>query len=167
MEEALVEKLQTLDTTALFQNLEKGDSFQDVLGWSDTKMNDLYDCLKELNTRQRWDDAIDAATFLLTVNPFIGAFYVEAGFAYQNKECIEEAIAFYSLGSLHSVFDPEPFLYLVTCYQKLGDSENAIKSLECAISLIQKAPTDQWGGLLNDLLDTLTALKEPNGPPTL
>ena len=162
-----IDELTKLDTTTLFSNLQEGKCFQDVLGWSDTRMNDLYDCLKELNTQQRWDDAIDAATFLLSVNPYIGPFYLEAGFAYQNKQCIEEAISLYSLATLHNVDDPQAFLYLVTCYQTLGDSKNAIKSLESAIFLIQTGPTQRWAGLLDNLQETLTVLKETDGSPSL
>lgn len=162
-----IDELGSLDLKALFQSMQEGESFQEVLGWSDDRMNELYECLKELNAQQRWDDAIDASTFLLTINPFIGPFYVEAGFAYQNKNCIEEAISLYSLSLLHSVGDPQPLLYLVTCYQTLGDFENAIKSLESAIALIQEGPTRQWEGLLQDLQETLTILKDQHGSPSI
>lgn len=159
--------LENLNTKAFFQRLQKGECFQDALGWSDELMNELYDCLKELNTLGRWDEAIDASTFLLTVNPFIGSFYVEAGYAYQNKQCLEEAISLYSLGTLHSVEDPQPFLYLVTCYQTLGDPENATKALESAILLIEQGPSQQWANLLPDLKETLSTLKEPHGSPSI
>ena len=98
------------------------------------------------------------------INQALGCVYTEAGFAYHNKGMLPEAIEMYSMGAMNTAGNPQPFIYMVNCYQTLGDKENEIKSLECAILLIKTSEyAKPWEMLLDELEETLVTLKSENG----
>lgn len=140
----------------LAESMAEGEVFQDILGWSDKQMEELLDCLRELNTQSRWEDAIDGANMLILANPYFGPAYTEAGFACQNLNRLEEAASLYAMGGMHTFGDVRPYLYLFACNRALGNRDAAIEALKLAIATAEIPELiDRWGPMIDDLHNTL------------
>lgn len=121
------------DSHYLTKALEKGLSFQEILGFSAQTMVKFYGAAYTLFQQHKYREAADAFVFLTTLNPRVHEYWLGLGMAEQFNQEYETALTAYSMAAITHAENPWPHYHSATCYQKLSDPANARYALELAL----------------------------------
>lgn len=130
------ETLEKLKTPSYLQEeVEKGKSFQDIIGYTSETMDKFYGVAYNLFQQQKYEEASDAFIFLTTLNPRVHSYWLGLGMSEQLNHEYDNALMAYSMASLLDSQNPIPHYHSAACYHELKDSRSALASLEFAIQI--------------------------------
>jgi len=126
----ILEKLRRPDE--LRKSIEEGKCLREILGYSDELMESLYQAARRVFQEGRYTEAQDAFLFLTTLNPFVYAYWLGLGMAYQYLEDFEQAILSYECASKVEPESPIPLYYEGVCHGLVNEYEIAEELLHAA-----------------------------------
>ena len=129
-----------INSEEMFDKVLEGETFQGYLEWSDDFMTQLHDLASQMIEDGLYEDALDAFTFLSSINPYCSAFYSQTAYIYSLQKKYKEAIECCSVALSVGLGDPFPYIQASLCYRELDDIDSAKESLELAIKMIQEDP---------------------------
>ena len=121
------------DPTILIRYIEDGKTFQEILGYSEERMEAYYQKAKELFDRQAYEKAAEVFLFLTTLNPYVPSFWLGLGMSEELLHHFHEALRAYGMAIFTHPQDPLPHYHSATCYLALHDPTHARQSLELAV----------------------------------
>lgn len=121
------------DNNWVGEQLREGKTFQDMLNFSDSTMDQFYSKARHLFQIQRYEDASNAFVFLTTLNPYHYAYWIGLGMSDHLLQEYENALIAYAMASLCDPENPFPHYHAAACYQLTNDRENALLALEMVI----------------------------------
>ena len=133
------EKLQNPDVFE--QHITEGKPLQEILEFSDETIEIFYQQANALYQNHNYIEAIEAFTFLTTINPFIVNFWIGLGMSEQRLEEYGNAFLAYSMAMMVDASNPMPHYQTALCYRALMQPENALESLELALL---HCKDDEW-----------------------
>src|SRR5581483_1350690 len=89
----VLEKLQEPETFRKY--IEEGKSLQEIIGYSDELMEEMYQAACQVFREGHHQEAEDAFLFLTTINPYVYAYWLGLGMSYHLLEEYEQAILGY------------------------------------------------------------------------
>ena len=110
--------------------IEEGKSLQEIIGYTDELMEQLYKAAYEVFQEGRYKDAQDGFLFLTTLNPYVYAYWLGLAMSYQLMEEYEQAILAYECASSVESETPLPYYYLAGCHLYLNEYDEAQESLD-------------------------------------
>jgi type III secretion system low calcium response chaperone LcrH/SycD len=131
-EEAL-EKLR--DPDIIRRQISEGRTFQEVLGYTQDKMENFYVTAYNLFQKQEYEKAADAFIFLTTLNPYVHNYWLGLGMSEQLNESYHSGLLAYAMAILTDMQNPLPHYHSAKCYLGINEKENAIAALETALEL--------------------------------
>lgn len=125
------EVLKELKVPELFcKHIEEGSCLQEILGYSDTMMEQLYSAAYKVFQEGRYEDAQDNFILLTTLNPYVYAYWLGLGMSYQLVEEYEQAILAYE-GALATKNDAAfAYYYLAACHLYLNNYDESLQALK-------------------------------------
>ncbi len=130
--------------------VEEGKNFQDILGYSDTEMDEFYQIAYKLLEGHRYSEATDAFLFLTTLNPFSSDYWLGMGVCEQINQNYSQALVAYSMTIIGSNHQPIAHYRSAACHHALGDTRAALRALDKAIE-----GATEWEGYDQILSDAL------------
>lgn len=121
------------DKKLLKKELASGKSAQEIMGFSDEVMAKFYAAAYKLFEHRRYEDAVNAFIFLVTLNPYRHDFWLGLGMATQMCHDYEAAIDAYELAAICDISSPVPYFYLAKCLFAIHDRESALQALDLTI----------------------------------
>ncbi|HXF29846.1 MAG TPA: SycD/LcrH family type III secretion system chaperone [Chlamydiales bacterium] len=128
--EEVLEALQKPDE--LRRHLDEGRSLQELIGYSDEFMQQLYNAAHDVFQEGRYQEAADGFLFLTTLNPYVYAYWLGLGMSQQLIEEYEQAIIAYECASKVEPASPIPDYYLAACHLLMNERDLAKISIEQA-----------------------------------
>lgn len=122
------------DTNSITLSLKSGQGGQALFEYTDEVMGVLYKKAHYLLAENQVDNAVDAFTFLTTLNPFHSEYWMGLGAALQLGHDYEAAIDAYEMAAIYNIENPLPYLYLGKCLFAIHDRKSALQSFELAIA---------------------------------
>lgn len=150
-----VERLK--NSEVLREHLEKGDTFQEIIGYSSEKMEDFYRIAYNLFQKQEYAKAADAFIFLTTLNPNVHNYWLGLGMSEQLLGNYQSALMSYAMGILTNIHHPLPHYHSATCYRAMRDKNSAIQSLKMAIECAGEKK--EYQSIRNQSSEALKALE--------
>lgn len=145
------------DGKALQEKLNQGETYQQILGFSDDAVLGFYDVAKELMNQQRYGDAADAFFFLTQLAPQVKAFWLGMARSERLNNRLEEAIGLYLCVIAMEEADKSIFMESVRCCLAAGKKEEALQILDVALEYAAEHPESPES---KDLHDTSIECKE-------
>ena len=128
------------DPEMLKRYMNGGKTFQEILGYSEGAMVGFYASAKNLFEQQRYDEAIDAFTFLSTLNPHVPAYWMGLGMSEQLLGLHEKALIAYKMLAVLQPGNPVLHYHTASCHHALKDKQKTIAALETAIETADEDP---------------------------
>jgi type III secretion system low calcium response chaperone LcrH/SycD len=116
----------------LKQFIDDGRSLQEIIGYSDELMEELYQAACEVFAEGKYSESQDGFLFLTTLNPYVYAYWLGLGMSHQLLEEYEQAILTYECASQVDSEAPLPYYYLAGCHLLLNHLDEAKKAIELA-----------------------------------
>lgn len=110
----------------------EGKPLRDLIGYSETAMENFYQAAASLLDNKRYKESQDAFLFLTTIDPHVYAYWLGLGISYQRMEDFEQAILSYNCASLLEAGSPIPHFYAAGCHHSLRQQEEARSELNKA-----------------------------------
>lgn len=126
-------RVKLLEKAWLQEQLDVGNSIQDILGFSDRLMHDLHACSRQLFEHHRYHDATDAFLFLVTLCPSRFDFWLGLGASSQRIGDFEGAIDAYEMAAMCEISNPWPYFYLANCLFAIHERDSALQAIELAL----------------------------------
>ena len=120
------------DEDALMKDIAEGKTLQEIFGFSNAMMLELYEAAKSILEQGRFVDAASTFSFLTTLNPYVSDFWVGLGMAQQNGNDYESAIFSFEMAFTLEGGTITPYMLAAQCFMEMGDSDRAIAVLELA-----------------------------------
>jgi len=134
----ILEQLQKPDDLMKF--IDDGRSLQEIIGYSDSLMEDLYQAACEVFREGKHEEAQDGFLFLTTLNPYVYAYWLGLAMTHQLLEEYEQAIVAYESASKIESEAPMPCYYLAGCYLLLNRLAEAQKAIDLARAKCAEKP---------------------------
>jgi hypothetical protein len=125
VKEDAIEKIS--DEEILMEHLESGKPLQEIFGFSNETTVEFYEAAKNILEQKRYEDAIDAFTFLTTINPYMADFWMGLGMAQQNNNEHDAALFSYSIGYTLEGGVIFPYVLAAQCCMEIRDFERALE----------------------------------------
>lgn len=123
--------LERLGQPEILRNfIEEGKSLQEIIGYTDELMEQLYKAAYEVFQEGRYHDAQDGFLFLTTLNPYVYAYWLGLAMSYQLMEEYEQAILAYECASNVESETPLPYYYMAGCHLYLNEYDAAQVALD-------------------------------------
>lgn len=129
--------------------LESGKSLQEIIGYSDELMEELYQSAAQVFEEGRYQESQDGFLFLTTINPYVYAYWIGLAMSYQLLEEYEEAILAYESAITIDTESPLPHYYKAACHLLINEVQEARAAIDIAkakcegkveyIALLEKA----------------------------
>lgn len=110
-----------------------GHTLRELAGYSDKVMGDFYGAARGLFEQERLTDAVDAFTFLVTIDPFAHCNWLGLGMAEQAQGHYVEALNAYSMAVLCDFQEPAGHYYSGKCFYALNQLRPALASFDLAV----------------------------------
>jgi type III secretion system low calcium response chaperone LcrH/SycD len=149
------------DKKTLQRELAEGKSAQEVIGFSDESMTELYKAACQLMDHRRFVDAANAFLFLATLNAYEHEYWLGLGMCTQLYGDFEGAIDAYELAAICDVENPIPYFYLAKCLFATHERENAREALQITIDYAGNHP--HYQELKKQAMEALILLEDQNG----
>jgi len=130
IDEDCIEKIN--DSDVLMEYIKEGRPLQQLFGFSNETTVEFYEAAKSILEQNRYEDAINAFTFLTTLNPYISDFWLGLGMAHQQNNDFDKAIYAYSVGFKLKGGKIFPYSLAAQCCMEIKDYEQALKIMEQA-----------------------------------
>lgn len=131
------------DEEVLMQHLEDGKPLQDLFGFTDETTVEFYEAAKNILEQKRFVDAINAFTFLTTINPYISDFWLGLGMAQQNNEDYDPAIFSYSVAFTLDGRKIFPYVIAAQCCIEHKDYDRALEIIDQAAQYAEEHEEDE------------------------
>ncbi|MEX1013052.1 MAG: SycD/LcrH family type III secretion system chaperone [Waddliaceae bacterium] len=109
---------------ALKKEISSGKTAQEILGFTDSAMDAFYRAAETLLNGRRYDDALNAFLFLITMNPHHHDYWIGLGMSVQMVGDYQSALDAYEIAAMYEVENPIPYFQLAKCFMELHDREN-------------------------------------------
>lgn len=136
-----------------------GGTLGNLVGYDDQDYEAVYVLGHSFYSQARYMDALKAFAFLVMNNPIEKRFANAYASSLQMLKRYEDAIAFYSLGSIMDIADPRPTFHTAECLIALSRIEEGAEALNIVISQCKSAEQDPLKERATALLDLLTSHK--------
>jgi type III secretion system low calcium response chaperone LcrH/SycD len=113
---------------------EEGKTFKDLFNVSDEIMKLYYSCAYDLLQKDSYEKSAHAFLFLTMLDPYVYDYWMGLGFSQSKRDEFDKALKAYGMATLINIDHPAPYLFSAQCYQQIHDKENAMKSVEWAIT---------------------------------
>jgi len=120
------------DKEILMKQLEEGKPLQELFGFTNEVTVEFYETAKNILEQKRFEDAINAFTFLTTLNPYISDFWLGLGMAQQRNNNYDEALFSYSVGFTLEGRKIFPYILAAQCCMEVKDFERAHEVIDMA-----------------------------------
>lgn len=127
-----LERIKNLETFK--EHLRSGKGFQDLLGFSSETMEKFYQKAHTLYCSQNYQAASEAFTFLTTLDSTVHNYWLGLGMSEHRLEEYHGALIAYAMAILTEPTNPLAYYHSAGCYKAVIDDENALVSIEKAIS---------------------------------
>lgn len=117
----------------LKDELAKGKSAQDILGFSDEAMAKFYKAAYYLFENGHYAGSTDAFLFLATLNPYNYEYWLGLGMSLQKCNQFDTAIDAYEMAAICQPDIPVPYFYLAKCFFAVHDRSNAEMAIDLAL----------------------------------
>lgn len=117
----------------LLKELLAGKSIQEIWGFSESKMAKFYKSAYLLLSEQKFEEAVDAFVFLVTISPTHSEYWMGLGTALEFCHNYEEAIDAFEIAAIFNLYNPWPYFYLGKCLFAIHDRKGAKQAIELAI----------------------------------
>lgn len=114
--------------------------YQVFFGITDSSLLVIYKVGYNYFQGDKWDDALDIFTFLMTLNPMVADFCTALGLCYQQKDQWQEALSYFTLASELNADNIASHVAAICCYQRFGNKEGARLHLEKIESIFDTHP---------------------------
>jgi type III secretion system low calcium response chaperone LcrH/SycD len=141
------EKLQ--DPEYFGQQIQEGKSLQEILEFSDEKLEIFYQQASRLYQKNRFKESIEAFTFLTTLNPFVANFWLGLGMSEQRLEEYSDALLAFAMAMMADPASPLPHYQTALCYRAMGEKESALGALELAL---MRSGDNEWQHLKEKII---------------
>ena len=131
------------DKKKLHRELAAGKSAQEVIGFSDAAMAELYGAARQLMEHRRYVDAANAFLFLATLNAYQHDYWLGLGMSTQLCGDFEGAIDAYEMAAICDVDNPVPYFYLAKCLFATHERSNSREALLITIEYAGDHPQYQ------------------------
>jgi len=105
---------------------------QDIVGYTDEMMGQLYEVARGLFERQQYEEASEAFFFLSTLNASVYAYWLGLGMADQLQGEAEAALVAYGMASVVAPGEPLAHYHAAHCHREVGDEGEAARAMEYA-----------------------------------
>lgn len=136
---------QLADKTYVCKALQAGQVGQAIFGYSDEEMALLYLKAHHFLEEKQGEKAVDAFTFLVTLNPLHYEYWMGLGVALQMIHDYEPAIDAYEMAAIYNVEHPLPYLYLGKCLFAIHDRKSALQAFDLAIAYAEES--EEYNGI--------------------
>jgi type III secretion system low calcium response chaperone LcrH/SycD len=123
-----IENLKTPEVIRKY--IDQGKSLQEIIGYSDAVMDELYQSACTVFRTGHFQEAQDGFLFLTTLNPYVYAYWLGLAMSYQHLEEYEQAILAYECAIAIDQEQPVPYFFCGVCHQLLGEKSKALIHLE-------------------------------------
>lgn len=127
-----LEKLE--DPEYLEQCIAEGKTFQEILGYTDELMQEMYSNARHHLENEDFENAAAAFVFLTTLNPHIHEYWMGLGMSEQLRGEYETALVAYRMAILTQEDNPILYYHMAACYTAQEDYENAKDCLNLVIT---------------------------------
>ncbi len=117
-------------------------TIQEMCAISDATIEALYQAAKCIYEKQHYEEAVDAFTFLTTINGKKYVFWLALGNSEYFCQNYEAALQAYRVGGELNPADPTYPLYAAACYEAMSDFDNALGALENTLNIIDYTKGD-------------------------
>lgn len=117
-----------------------GRTLKEIVGYSSQVMEGFYRAARGLLEDERFEDAGDAFTFLVTVDPLTYGHWLGLGMAEQAQGHFVEALNAHSMAVLVAFEEPAGHYYAGKCFYSLNQLRQALASFELAYALAANHP---------------------------
>jgi type III secretion system low calcium response chaperone LcrH/SycD len=124
----------------LKKELSEGKTPQEIMGFSDETMAKFYGAAYKLFEHQRYQEAMNAFVFLVTLNSYNADYWLGLGMASQITGDHEMAIDAYEMAAICTLDNPVPYFYLAKCLFAIHDRESALQALSLALEYAGDLP---------------------------
>ena len=114
---------------ALRHEIEKGNTLQQIMGYSDELMDDTYEKAYLHFQNGSYDHALELFALLTTLNPYVYAYWLGFAMSCQFLEEYEQAILGYECASGVMPHVPMPYYYIAVCSVYLDEMDDAACNL--------------------------------------
>lgn len=112
--------------------IDQGKSLQEIIGYSDDVMDELYQSACMVFKEGHFQEAQDGFLFLTTLNPYVYAYWLGLAMSYQHLEEYEQAILAYECAIAIHQEKPAPYFFVGVCHQLIGETQQALSNLDKA-----------------------------------
>ncbi len=115
--------------------LESGlEKAREHLALDDERLISFDKAARSLFAERSYEEASDAYFFLSQLFPLEPAFWQGLGMSERKRGRYEKAAQALSMAAVMQPQEPQPPYLLALCLEELGEREEAIKALDCAIA---------------------------------
>jgi type III secretion system low calcium response chaperone LcrH/SycD len=118
--------------------LSNGKLLQEVMGFSNDLMNEKLRIAQQIYQQQDFEKAKNIYAYLVLLNPYKFIYWMGLAATQMHLSLYQEAVMSYSMAVVVNPNDPNPLYFAAYSYLKLGDEENAFKSLSLAVEIAKK-----------------------------
>lgn len=132
------------------KNRDKSDYFKELYGISDEVLDAYYNAALKLMYDNRWEEAVDAFTFLIYLSSTIQRFWMGLGISLQTLKKFTEALQVYQVAEVLDPLDPFVHANSFQCCMALGDVELGKEYLRLALEYCDQS-RDEYSELRGQL----------------
>lgn len=103
---------------------------QALCGYSNNVLLNFYEMATRFFDEKKYDDALNAFTFLCMLNPAVSSFWIGQALTFEAKQDYTKAIEAFEKGVKAEPLDFDPFLGMIRCSQELKDYHKVRDLLE-------------------------------------
>jgi len=114
------------DEAYMMKHLDAGTPLQDLLGFTDEATLEFYETAKNILEQKRYEDAMNAFSFLTAINPYMSDFWLGLGMSQQQKSQYEDALSSYNIATSLEGSKIFPYLIAAHCCMEIKDFDKAL-----------------------------------------
>lgn len=130
---------------------------QDVFGLTTEDISKMFDIAISFMHQHRFDEAIQAFTFLTKVNPYISDFWMGLGAAHQSQGSFKEALSAFLAAQTMDPIRIDPYAFAIEVCLEMGDLAQAYSLLEQGRMYVKKHSREAEA---KHLLEALRSLRD-------
>jgi len=124
------------------EQIKKGMTLQEILELTDEQLEMFYQAASTLYNENRLIEAVEAFTFLTTLNPMVANFWLGLGMAEQRIEEHGNALLAFAMAMMADDKSPLPHYQTALSYRALGEKSSALGAIELTLLHCRG---DEWG----------------------
>lgn len=137
-----IEYLDKADADAGDEEMKKKTPAE-VFNFSKEAVHEFYQTSRSLFEQKRFQDALNAFTFLVYLNPNCSTYWFGLGMSAQMEHEWTQALQCYIIVRKFEPLNMKNWVFMCRCYKELGDLESAELAIEDAIQIFSEAGEKQ------------------------